>query len=219
MEDVFCAIPKKIHQIWIGNQDIPEHCAAFGREMEAMHPDWEYTLWTHDMIFNPETGLYKDDPYLSNYVQNVKLYKWAFIADRIRLLLLRDFGGIYCDLDAKPIRPFDVVLETLSPQHTFFAGMKPSQNNNTLIDCTVYGSAPNSRMIKLILTCFNDVNWAHGCKTFNDIIITEMGPDVATFGYEWFYNWTISPRTIVLHDVEETRLFSWVDNSKLFKGW
>ena len=71
----------------------------------------------------------------------------AFIADRVRILILRDYGGVYCDLDAKPIRPFDECLAHLSTQHTFFAGMKPTQENNTLIDCTVYGSAPNSRVI------------------------------------------------------------------------
>ena len=46
-----------------------------------------------------------------------------------------------------------------------------------------------------------------------------MEDDVAIFGYEYFYNWQINDKTIVLHDIEETRLFSWVDNTKLFKGW
>ena len=85
MEQENCTIPKKIHQIWIGHQEIPEHCAAFGRDMQEMHPDWEYNLWTHDKIFN---DLYKDDPFLQNYVKDPDLYKWAFMADRIRLLLL-----------------------------------------------------------------------------------------------------------------------------------
>ena len=216
MDQENCGIPKKIHQIWIGHKEIPEHCAAFGREMQEMHPDWEYKLWRHEEIFD---DLYKDDVYLQEYVKDPQLYKWAFIADRIRLLLLRDFGGIYCDLDAKPIRPFDLILDGLSPQITFFAGMKPTQENNTLIDCTVYGSTPNSRIINECLSCYTRINWAHGCKTFNDKIIEKMGPDVATFGYEYFYNWQISDKTIILHDVEETRLFSWVDNDKLFKSW
>ena len=216
MEQEYCAIPKKIHQIWIGHQEIPEHCAAFGNEMQEMHPGWEYKLWTHDEIFNE---LYKDDAFLQNYVKDPDLYRWAFIADRIRLLLLRDFGGIYCDLDAKPIRPFDIIVDNLHPRITFFAGMKPSQNNNTLIDCTVYGSAPNSRIINECLDCYTRINWAHGCKTFNDRIIEKMSDDIAIFGYEYFYNWQINDKTIILHDVEETRLFSWVDNDSLFKDW
>ena len=211
-----CAIPRKIHQIWIGNQEIPEHCVAFSKEMREMHPNWEYKLWRHEEIFD---DLYKKDTFLQNYRKEPNIYKWAFITDRIRLLLLRDFGGIYCDLDAKPIRPFDTIIDGLNSNITFFAGMKPSQNNNTLIDCTVYGSAPNSRIIQECLNCYVSTNWAHGCKTFNDRIIEKMDSDVALFGYEYFYNWQISDKTIVLHDVEETRLFSWVDGLNKTKEW
>lgn len=209
-------IPKIIHQIWIGHKPIPEHCAAFAQEMQEMHPDWEYKLWTHDEVFN---GRYKDDIYLQEYIKDPDLYKWAFISDRIRLLVLRDFGGVYCDMDAKPIRPFDVILDQLLPGQHFFAGMKPSQDNNTLIDCTVYGSVPNGRIINECLDCYKRVTWAHGCRTFNDRIIEKMGPDVACFGYEYFYNWQVNDKTIVLHDVEDTRLFSWVDNKTMFKDW
>ena len=37
-----------------------------------------------------------------------------------------------------------------------------------------------------------------------------MGADVALFGYEYIYNWEINDKTVVLHDVLQTRLFSWV---------
>lgn len=209
-------IPKIIHQIWIGYQDPPEWCTRFGEEMQAMHPGWEYKLWTHDDIFN---GMYKDDPFLKEYITNPEVYKWAFMADRIRLLLLRDFGGIYVDLDAKPIRPFDLVLNELSDQHTFFAGMKDSQSNNTLIDCAVYGAAPNSRIINECLSEYVTVTWAHGCKTFSEKIIKKFGMDVALFNYEYFYNWEVNDNTIVLHDVVETRLFSWTDGNPNKKVW
>jgi hypothetical protein len=209
-------IPKKLHQVWIGFKEIPDWCKRFGEEMQAMHPDWEYKLWRHDEIFNE---LYKDDPFLQNYVKEPEIYKWAFIADRVRLLLLRDFGGVYCDIDAKPIRPFDLILNELSEHHTFFAGMKPTQEHNTLIDCTVYGSIPQSRIINECLTVYDRITWAHGCKTFNNKIIEKMDLDVALFNYEYFYNDKITDKTIILHDVEETRLFSWVDDVNYKKNW
>lgn len=208
-------IPKKIHQIWIGFKPAPEHCIQFGKEMQEMHPDWEYKLWTHDEIFNE---LYKDDIFLQNYVKDPELYKWAFIADRVRLLLLRDFGGVYCDFDAKPIRSFNEILAQLSPQHTFFAGMKPTQEHNTLIDCTVYGSVPNGRVINECLSIYDVITWAHGCKTFNDKIIEKMGTDIALFGYEYFYNNIINDKTIILHDIGATRLFSWMEEENIGKG-
>ena len=200
-------IPKIIHQIWVGEREMPEHCKQFTQKMKDLHPDWDVKLWGNEVF----TELYKDDPYLQNYIKDPELYKWAFISDRVRMLLLRDYGGIYCDVDAMPIRSFDTILDKLEPSHTFFSGLKPSQGNNTLYDCTVYGSAPNSRIVLECLSCYTRINWAHGCKTFSDKIIQKMGPDVAAFSYEYFYNWEVNDKTVVLHDVLETRLFSWVD--------
>ena len=82
-------IPKKIHQIWIGPRVLPEKYVEMTANMEAMHPDWEYKLWTHDEIFNDR---YADDIYLQAYIKEPDTFRWAFITDRIKLLLLRDFG-------------------------------------------------------------------------------------------------------------------------------
>ena len=65
---------------------------------------------------------------------------------------------------------------------------------------------------------YDRITWAHGCKTFSDKIIQKMGPDVALFGYQYFYNWEIDEKTVVLHDVLESRLFSWVDEEDKVKG-
>ena len=69
---------------------------------------------------------------------------------------------------------------------------------------------PNSRMIYQLMDTYHDINWANGCKMFSDRIIQEIEGDVACFGYEYFYDSKITDKTIVLHDVEETRLMSWV---------
>ena len=96
--------------------------------------------------------------------------------------------------------------------------MKPSQKNNTLIDCTVYGAAPNARILHEILSVYDRITWAHGCKTFSDKVIQKCEPDVALFGYQYFYNWEIDDKTVVLHDVLESRLFSWVDPKERAAG-
>ena len=207
-------IPKIIHQIWVGDKEMPDHCKQFVQEMRDLHPDWEHKMWGNEIF----TEVYPDDPFLNNYRKDPDLYKWAFITDRIRCLLLRDYGGIYCDVDARPVKSFNTVRDQLSPQHTFMSGMKPSQKNNTLIDCTVYGSAPNSRVINEILTVYDRITWAHGCKTFSDKVIQKCEPDVALFGYQYFYNWEIDEKTVVLHDVLESRLFSWVEPEKKANG-
>ena len=201
-------IPKIIHQLWLGDNEMPEHCKQFVEEMKEMHPDYEYHLWGNE-VFEEK---YKDDEFLQNYTKDPDIYKWAFICDRIRLLLLRDHGGIYVDVDAKPIKSFNTVLERLSPQHIFVSGMKPSQENNTLIDCTVYMSAPNSRIVNECLNLYDNIYWAHGCRVFNDNIIEIMDTDVALLGYEYFYDNQITDKTTVLHDITDTRLLSWTEN-------
>lgn len=202
-------IPKTIHQLWVGDKPMPDYCKKFTDSMSEINSDYEYKLWGNEVF-----ELYKDDKFLQNYLTNPDLYKWAFICDRIRLLLLKDYGGIYCDVDAKPIQSFNVVRDSLSPMHTFFSGMKPSQKNSTLIDCTVYGSAPHSRIIYECLKTYTNINWANGCRMFSERIIATMGPDVALFGYKYFYDNKITDKTIILHDIKETRLFSWADKSK-----
>jgi mannosyltransferase OCH1-like enzyme len=102
-------IPKIIHQIWLGGTVMPDHCKQFVKEMKAMHPEWEHHLWGNEIF----TEIYKDDPFLQEFISDPALYKWAFIADRVRMLLLRDYGGIYCDVDAKPIQSFNLILDKL----------------------------------------------------------------------------------------------------------
>ena len=103
-------------------------------------------------IFN---DLYKDDIFLKEYIKDPDTFRWAFITDRIKLLLLRDFGGVYVDVDAKYVKPFDLVLEKLEDKHTFFAGMKTYDVQSSLVECAIYGATPNSRIINL---CFININ-------------------------------------------------------------
>ena len=198
-------IPKIIHQLWIGDNPIPEHCAQFCRELQELNKDYAYRLWGNEVFEE-----FKDDPYLIEYIKPEAGIPAAFICDRIRLLLLEKFGGIYLDVDCKPIKSFDHVYEHLTDRHCFFAGMKRTQNHNTLIDCAIYGAIPNSRVIDDCLNTYDDTKWANGGKLFNNAIIEFMQPYVALFGYEYFYDWKVTDKTILLHDVADTRLFSWV---------
>lgn len=207
------SIPRIIHQVWVGDSEMPEHCREFVNKMSTLNPNYKHIVWGNEIF----TDIYKDDPYLQQYVKDPEGYKWAFICDRIRMLLLRDYGGIYCDVDCNPIQSFDLVMDKLSPDHTFFSGLKPSQDNNTLVDCTVYGSAPNSRIVNICLSNFTDIHWTVGCRWYSESIIKHCDIDVALFGYEYFYDDKITDKTVVLHDLEETRLFSWAHNEEVKK--
>lgn len=209
-------IPKIIHQLWIGDNPIPDYIKKFTDEMPVINQGYGHRLWGNEVFDH-----YSDDEFLKSYMKSPDIYRWAFICDRIRCLLLDEFGGIYCDSDCKPIQSFDLILNKLNEDITFFTGLKPTQNNNTLFDCTVYGSAPNSRMIKQLLDTYDDLEWANGCRVFSNRIIKTIDSDVACFGYPYFYDNKVTKNTIVLHDVEDTRLFSWVrnENQKKRENW
>ena len=203
-------IPKKIHQIWIGPRVLPEKYVEMTANMEAMHPDWEYKLWTHDELFNDR---YADDIYLQAYLKEPDTFRWAFIADRIKLLLLRDFGGVYVDVDAKYIKSFDVVMDKLEERHTFFAGMKTYDVQSSLIECAVYGAAPNSRLINLCLDFYQDTRWAHGCMDFSNVIVHNLEDDALLLSSKYFYSFEEFEETIVLHEPEDIRLYSHSDEN------
>jgi len=37
---------------------------------------------------------------------------------------------------------------------------------------------------------------------------------MAFFGYEYFYDDGVTNKTVLLHDIEDTRLFSWIDSEE-----
>ena len=118
-------IPKIIHQLWIGDKPIPDYIKKFTDEMPVINQGYGHRLWGNEVFDH-----YSDDEFLKSYMKSPDIYRWAFICDRIRCLLLDEFGGIYCDSDCKPIQSFDLILNKLNEDITFFTGLKPTQNNN-----------------------------------------------------------------------------------------
>ena len=202
-------IPKIIHQIWIGDKPIPENCKVFSARMKQMHPDWKYIFWDDNKIFNE---VYKKDEYLQSYYEDIHThFKPAHIADRARLLILRDFGGVYVDMDANPIKSFNNIHEKLNESIAFFGGVRPKskeEKRGALIDCTVLGSEKNSRIINEVLEIYKSKDWAWGGRALSDRMFECLGPDVALFNYKKFYDTEITEETIVSHD--SNRLWSWL---------
>ena len=83
-------IPKKIHQVWIGEKEPPAWCVKFGEEMQAMHPDWEYKLWNESNI----PKLVNQDIY-----DKLPKHRYCFKSDIIRYEIVYKYGGVYADMD------------------------------------------------------------------------------------------------------------------------
>lgn len=85
-----------LHQIWVGSEP-PEHLSEMTRTWRDNHPEWEYVLWRDWSIDRFD-------------LQNRDLYDRAeelvpadavgqYRADIARYEILREYGGVYADMD------------------------------------------------------------------------------------------------------------------------
>eukprot|EP01050_Picozoa_sp_SAG11_P000908 SAG11_NODE_33_length_22289_cov_12.857999_39_plen_212_part_00 len=191
------SIPKIIHQVWIGPNPIPEFCVEFMDEMKNKHEKlgYIYKFWGNEIW-----DIYKEDKFLQNYKKDPKTFKYAYICDRVRLLLLRDYGGITLDVDCKIIKDFNVVLNKLNENITYFAAVRRFINKGATIEVGIQGSTKNSRIIQEYLSLYKDINWACGGKMMSDKMIEIIDTDVALFNYRYFLDNKITKDTIILHE-------------------
>ena len=203
-------LPKIIHQIWIGPDPIPAKYQHFIQMMKDMHPDWQHILWDNAAVFN---GIFSEDPYLKEAKDKINseyLLQPAFIADRVRLLILDKMGGIYVDTDAKPIKSFNQLLPKLSEHCKLFAGLKHDSEYGLMADVTVLGATPDNKHLKHIIGRWDDGTYTHPLSGLHISreIIKLVDWDVTLFKKEYFYNEWVAPETIILHDTED-RAWSW----------
>ena len=91
-------IPRILHMIWVGPRPAPEGWIGPWR---AMHPTWEHRLWRDDDLAEfPMLNRVAYDYYRSKE-------NWVGMSDIARMAILREQGGVYVDVDSKPLHTFD----------------------------------------------------------------------------------------------------------------
>ena len=120
-------IPKIIHQTWKNNK-IPHKWIKSKLMWKKYHPDWKYILWTDKMIRNYIKLKYPE------FLELFDSYKYNIQrVDMIRYFILKDFGGIYSDLDLYPTENLDKWFQDNNEVYLVFSG-------------NVYGCITNSFM-------------------------------------------------------------------------
>jgi len=95
-------IPKIIHYIWLGTAEYPPLVKECIASWKKHLPDYELRLWNEKDITQIEV------PWLTECLQ---AGNWAFAADFIRLWAIREYGGIYLDIDCMLCRSLDDLLD------------------------------------------------------------------------------------------------------------
>lgn len=94
-------VPTVLHHVWVGPRPVPDAWAAAWADM---HPSWEQHVWRQgDIEALPELDLRAWSHYLDAGC-------WHGAANVARLAILLEHGGVYVDIDSRPLRTFEGAL-------------------------------------------------------------------------------------------------------------
>jgi mannosyltransferase OCH1-like enzyme len=93
-------MPRLFHQVWLGENPIPEEYVAYRQSWLRHHPDWELRLWTEetlpDSLRRPEAA--------------ERLRVPAERSDILRLEVVWRYGGVYLDTDLECLGPIGELI-------------------------------------------------------------------------------------------------------------
>ena len=118
-------IPKIIHQIWIGPNELPKEMKTW----KEKNPNFEHKLWTEKEI---------DKLKLSNrklYDMYYKAGEFASCSNMARAEILRTEGGVYVDADMKCVNTLEDAPFMLWDFFTIYAVDGATRLNNAPIGC------------------------------------------------------------------------------------
>lgn len=107
-------IPRVLHQVWVGPRPVPD---AWIAAWAAMHPTWELRLWREADLAGLEMVNRR------HFDEQLARACWHGASDIARVEILRHHGGVYVDVDAKPLRSFDAAPFMAA---RFFAAYEPT---------------------------------------------------------------------------------------------
>lgn len=96
------AVPKLLHQIWVGPRKAPE---AWLQTWRDSHPGWTYRLWTNRDLHEK---LWINRGHMADYMRR---RRYNGVADLMRYEILWRYGGLVAAADSVCVHPVDELLE------------------------------------------------------------------------------------------------------------
>ena len=152
-------LKESIHYCWFGGKQKDNTVKKCIASWHKFCPDYEFIEWTENN-FDVSENPFAEEAYAAK--------KWAFVSDYVRLKVLHEYGGVYCDADVEILRNINELLE-----HNAFSGF---QNFNE-IPTGIMGAKKGNKWIEYLLLYYNNrhflINGNFDMQT-NVKIITEM---------------------------------------------
>ena len=155
-------IPKLIHYTWFSGEDFPEDIKACMDTWKKVLPNYEFMLWDAKKLAE-----------INNTFANeaVRVRKWAFASDFVRMYAVYTYGGIYIDTDIEMYKSFDPFLK-----HRMFIGREGNErwdgsgsakkyfSTFSLLTSHCFGAEPGHPYLK---ECLDYYNKRHFIRTEN----------------------------------------------------
>lgn len=154
-------IPKTIHYIWLGKAKLPRIVKKCLKTWKKNCPSYEIKLWNEDNL-NLEMCDFVKEAYACK--------KYAFASDVLRLQILKEYGGIYLDVDVKVFKNFDKFLNEKA-----FCGFETSNSINWGI---VLGAEKDNPIIDEVLEIYKKRKFINIDGSYNDITICDIVTDI-----------------------------------------
>lgn len=134
------SIPLILHHIWVGPKKLSKTYEQLMKEWTHFHPSWTHMFWTDSTVKTLK-------------LRNQALYDAAKDpvekANILRYEVLDKYGGVYVDIDTKPLRSF----RPLHYRYDFYTGICPA-DCISLINNAIIGCSPGHPIIR---ACINNM--------------------------------------------------------------
>ncbi len=145
-------IPKIIHYCWFGKKPKSKLILECIESWKVNCSDFTIIEW------NEDTFLIDSHPFTSKMY---KEHKFAFVADYVRLIALRDHGGIYLDTDMLLVKPIDELLTT---------ELLLGKESDSFISCGMIGTIAHHPFIEEMRSYYDTITELKP----NPVIMTEV---------------------------------------------
>jgi glycosyltransferase involved in cell wall biosynthesis len=137
-------IPRNLHMLWLEGELPLAYIKLIDKWIE-LHPAWDIKIWTKDDL--DSIGL-----------TNPKSYKFE---------ILYRYGGVFVDMDFKPIKPLDDLLYL-----DFFGGGRDinAKSFKPLLLDGIIGCAPQSKFLKSVIEGIAGYDYSYLTKKYIDYI-------------------------------------------------
>lgn len=159
-------IPHIIHYCWFGENTKSKMIMLCIESWQKFFPNWEIIEW-NESNYDINKNQYLRDAY--------ELKKWAFVSDYARFDVLREYGGIYLDVDVEFIKPLpDYMLK-----YQCFSGF---QKSGEVSPGLIFGSIPNHWFLDEILETYNNDRFVYNKDGIYKTVNTRTSEILSQYG-------------------------------------